>query len=150
MCAVLRASAGNSAALILRVLVRSKHLADLHCPMAHRQWQSHRRAQRSERKKRYSTSPRTPTVLNLWTVVRACVLVSVWLKRNMRIFNSSIPGITWAARANQAGQDIKAHVEPAISKCPPDSDAAIKQMIDQLKRNHGEYRRVLTSTLLNR
>ena len=50
-------------------------------------------------------------VENLWTIVRACIIRTIWFERNRRYFYADLQIRSAAYRHNQGKDDIKVHVE---------------------------------------
>lgn len=83
----------------------------------------------------------------VWTIIRACVLRVVWLERNLRIFNPNRRGKTPMERANQAGLDIRAHIESAMRRSDHTTRAKIAQICDHLRANT-HYDNIINAHLL--
>eukprot|EP00177_Eucheuma_denticulatum_P008307 GFKZ01015114.1.p2 GENE.GFKZ01015114.1~~GFKZ01015114.1.p2 ORF type:complete len:147 (-),score=9.10 GFKZ01015114.1:45-485(-) len=109
--------------------------------------QTHHQDVHTQKEELCHRRPKFISISKLWTVVSVCVIRPIWLERSRRIFDHSTRGNSWAARANKAGLDIKAHVESAIRRCPPAQGAAIEQMVKLFTGNKSEHRRILTAML---
>ena len=86
----------------------------------------------------------------LWTIIRVCVMRTVWLERNRRYFYPDSPTRTPTFRRNQAMDDIRAHVESWIRRAEDSETANVIDAVNYLKLNEVAYNVINTTTTTDR
>ena len=79
-------------------------------------WRDHRRSPLSWKEILTGTDVRLDGQSNecvdqLWSIVRACTIRSIWFERNRRYFYADLPPRSTSFRHNQSVDDIRAHIQ---------------------------------------
>ena len=85
--------------------------------------------------------------MQVWTIVRSCILRVIWLERNFRIFNSTGIPKPWQDRARQCALDIKAHVESLLRRATSAPRAQYAALVLQLRHRNENYELTMNGTL---